>query len=117
MFWERWRWNTSTAASRSPSAWTVTPRSPGGEEPNDTEYQTDPAVRAQPEVGSLVSTVAPTVVPVVAAGSAPSGFAELRLSLDGGEAASACETAPRTTTRNRPSMRAVVRTTAPSYFE
>ena len=89
MFWDRWRWNTSTAASRSPLAWSFTPTSPGGEEPNETEYQTDPAVWAQPEGGSLVSTVAPTVVPAAAAGSAPSGWAELRLSLDGAEAASA----------------------------
>ena len=73
MFWDRWRWNTSTAASRSPFACTFTPTSPGGEEPNDTEYHTDPALRAQPDGGSLVSTVAPAVVPLAVAGNAPSG--------------------------------------------
>src|SRR5580658_468484 len=111
MFWDRWRWKTSAAASRSPFAWTFTPTSPGGEEPNEMEYQTDPAVRAQPEGGSLVSTVAPTVVPVTAAGSAPSGCAELRLSLGGGEAASAWVTAPSSRATIRTSVRAAVRTT------
>ena len=105
----------STAASRSPFAWTFTPTSPGGEEPNETEYQTEPAVWAQPEGGSLVSTVAPTVVPVAAAGSAPSGWAELRLSLGGGEAATACVTMPRSRTTVRPSARAMVRAMAAHY--